>query len=214
MADAELRDAFGAPEILSSEVAYSGLVWDVVRETFRLPESDEPLTRDFVAHPGAVAVVALDADDRIMLIQQYRHPIRAREWEIPAGLLDVSGEPPHLTAARELAEEVDLAAADWHLLADQLSSPGGISETLRIYLARGLSATAEEFDRSGEESGIVPRWVPLSEAKAAVVEGRITNATAVIGILQADLARERGFTGLRPADSPWPARAVHSREPS
>lgn len=203
-----IRDEFGAPEILESEVVYHGLVWDVVRETFRLPESSEPITRDFVEHPGAVAIAAVDEHARIMLIQQYRHPIRAREWEIPAGLLDVSGEPPHRTAARELAEEVDLEAATWNVLADQLSSPGGISETLRIYLARDITARSDAFERDDEESGIVPRWVPLAEAKAAVVEGRITNATAALGILHADLALARGFTDLRPADAPWSAREV------
>lgn len=204
----QIHDEFVDPEVLDREVVYHGIVWNVIRESFRLPESSDPLTRDYVDHPGAVAVVALDEHDRIMLIQQYRHPIRARDWEIPAGLLDVEGEAAHLTAARELAEEVDLQADTWHVLADQLSSPGGISETLRIFLARSLRpvSSADRHTRDGEEGGIVPRWVPLAEAKAAVVEGRITNGTAVIGILQTDLARQRGFSGLRPADAPWPAR--------
>ncbi|GAA4285220.1 NUDIX hydrolase [Brevibacterium daeguense] len=206
--DSMIRDEFVEPEMLSTEIVYRGLVWNVVRDTFRLPESDEPITRDYVEHPGAVAVAAVDPDDRIMLIQQYRHPIRAREWEVPAGLLDVAGEPAHLTAQRELHEEVDLRAATWNVLADQLSSPGGLSETLRIFLARDVAEVpeAERFARDAEENGIVPRWVPLAEAKEAVVAGRITNATAVIAILQAELARQRGWDGLRPADAAWPAR--------
>ena len=76
----------------------------------------------------------------ICLIQQYRHPVRAYEWEIPAGLLDVAGEPPHVGAARELHEEADLVAGTWHVLADYFSSPGGLDEALRVYLARDLAA--------------------------------------------------------------------------
>lgn len=202
------RDEFVEPDVVRREVVYRGLVWDVVRETFVLPGSTEEITRDFVDHPGAVAVLAVDDDDRVILIRQYRHPVRARDWEIPAGLLDVEGEPAHHAAARELAEEADLTAGTWHVLADQLSSPGGLSETLRIFLARDLAPvpSSERFDRRAEEAGIVVRRVPLDEAVDSVVAGRVTNGTAVIGILQARLARERGWTGLRPADAPWPAR--------
>ncbi|GAA2005224.1 NUDIX hydrolase [Brevibacterium samyangense] len=206
--EAPLADTFGVPEIRDHETVYTGLVWDVVRETFVLPESDRPLTRDFVRHPGAVAVAAIDETDRILLIQQYRHPVRAREWEIPAGLLDVAGEEPRLAASRELAEEADLRAENWHVLTDQLSSPGGISECIRIFLARDVSALPEAFARDAEESGIVPRWVPLDEALEAVLSGRIANATASLAILHAHHARARGWTGLRPADAPWPAREV------
>ncbi|MBD8021459.1 NUDIX domain-containing protein [Brevibacterium gallinarum] len=209
----ELRDEFAPAEVTASETAFRGYVWDVLRETFSLPESEEPLTRDFVQHTGAVAVAAIDAQDRILLIQQYRHPVLCRDWEIPAGLLDVPGEEPLHAAQRELGEEADLHAGQWHLLADQLSTPGGVSETLRIFTARELSAVpeAERHLRDGEENGIVPVWIPLTEAVEAVLAGRITNGTAALAILHAEHARTRGWENMRPADEPWPARDVQLR---
>lgn len=193
-------------DITDRTCVYRGAVWDVDRETFRLPEAPEPLTRDVLRHTGAVAVAVVDEADRILLIQQYRHPIRTRNWEVPAGLRDIAGEEPALTAARELGEEADLRAADWATLADLYPTPGGSSEVIRIYLARGISALpeAERTAREGEERGIVPRWTPLDEALAAVLDGRIRNAVAALAILHADHARTRGYTGLRPVDAPWP----------
>lgn len=198
----ELADVVFRPEVSEAETVYRGAVWDIVTETFSLPESETPLTRDLLAHPGAVAVVALDDAERILLIRQYRHPIRRRDWEIPAGLLDIAGEDPAAAAARELGEEADLAASEWHTLADMYSSPGGSDEALRIYLARGLSPLPA-YEREAEELGIVPRWTPLDEAVEAVLSGRIANATACLGILHADAARRRGFTDLRSVDEPW-----------
>ena len=88
-------------------------------------------------HPGAVAS-GLDDDDRLMMIFQYRHPLRRRLWELPAGLLDVAGEDPRETAKRELAEETGLAAAEWAVLIDVAPSPGFSDESVRVFLARGL----------------------------------------------------------------------------
>lgn len=205
--DAPLADEPIGVEVTDRELAYAGAVWDIVRETFVLPESPQPLTRDVLSHSGAVGIAALDDDNRILLIQQYRHPIATRDWEVPAGLRDVAGEAPWRTAARELGEEADLQARDWWTLADLAPTPGGSSELIRIYLARGISALpeAQRTPREGEESGIVPRWVPLDEAVEAVLAGRIRNAAAQLAILHADHARRRGFTGLRPSDDPWPA---------
>src|SRR5699024_3147331 len=132
-------------------------------------------------------IAALDDDDRILLIQQYRHPIATRDWEVPAGLRDVAGEAPWRTAARELGEEADLQARDWWTLADLAPTPGGSSELIRIYLAR------------------VPRWVRLDGAVESALAGSVRNAAAQLAILHADHARRRGFTGLRPSDDPWPA---------
>lgn len=203
-----LRDQPVDVEVSDSQTVFRGKVWDVQRETFTLPEAQRPMVRDFVRHTGAVAIAALDAHDRIFLMRQYRHPIRTRDWEIPAGLLDVDGEDPAAAARRELAEEADLRAADWHVLADYVSSPGGMDETLRIYLARELSEVpdAERFARADEESGIEPRWTPLAEAREAVIAGGIGNATTQLAVLHACAARERGWEDLRPADAPWPAR--------
>jgi ADP-ribose pyrophosphatase len=128
-------------------------------------------------------------------------------WEIPAGLLDVEGEDFVVGAARELAEEADLQAAEWNVLADFFNSPGSSSEAIRIYLARGLSEVpeAERHVRTDEEAEIELRWVSLDDAVAAVLEGRLHNPSAVVGILAAAAARAAGFSGLRPGNAPWPA---------
>ncbi len=200
-----LRDTLGRRPVRASEVAFSGRIWDVRRDVVDLGEAGE-VTREYVEHPGAVAVVALDHADRVALIRQYRHPVGATEWELPAGLLDVDGEPPHEAAARELGEEADLVAARWDVLVDYFSSPGGMSEALRVYLARDLHEVpeADRHERTAEELGMPRRWVPLEDAVEAVLAGRLHNPTAGIGVLAALAARDRGWATLRPADAPWP----------
>jgi ADP-ribose pyrophosphatase len=188
-------------EIVESKVAFEGHVWDVREETFAY--GDTTLTRDFVDHPGAVAVVALDDDDRMLLIQQYRHPIRHRDWEIPAGLLDVHGEAPLIAAQRELAEEADLVAGEWNVLAEFYPSPGGSNEAIRIYLARGLTPTGTPFARDAEEADIVLRWVPLDEVVDGVLARRLQNHGLTVGSLAAHAARARGWASLGAPEEPW-----------
>lgn len=185
----ELRDEAHEVEIVESEVAFRGIVWDIVSERFAY--GDDQLTRQYLAHPGAAAVVALDADERVLLIQQYRHPIGERDWELPAGLLDVAGESPLEAAKRELAEEADLEAADWQELSAVHLSPGGTSELIHLFLARDLTPTDGAFDREGEEADMRVEWLPLDEAVRAVVEGRFRNATTGMGLLLT-AARLRG----------------------
>ncbi|MGI6879661.1 NUDIX domain-containing protein [Microbacterium sp. gxy059] len=186
----DLRDEPFDVEVSSSELVYRGYVWDVREDRFAY--GDEELVRHYVDHTGAVAIVAMDDDGRILLIQQYRHPIRSRDWEIPAGLLDVEGEDPRDAARRELAEEADLEAEHWADLGTFALTPGGSTETIRIFLATGLSATPEAFAREGEEADIRLAWVPLDEAVHAVTEGRVHNAAMVLGIM---LAAERRRAG-------------------
>lgn len=207
-----LCDEIVPSPVVDSEVVFDGVVWDVRREAFDL--EGERLVREVVDHPGAVAVLALDENDRALLIRQYRHPISSHEWEIPAGLLDIAGEDPLLAARRELAEEADVVAEHWAVLADYFSSPGGMNEALRIYLARGLSAVPEQerHEREGEEAHIVHRRVPLEQVVDAVLAGDLHNSTLVIGALAAERMRERGWTSLRPADSPWPQHPVNRRD--
>jgi ADP-ribose pyrophosphatase len=159
-------------------------------------------------------VLALDDDDRVFLICQYRHPIRARDWEIPAGLLDVPGEEPLAAAQRELAEEGDLAASDWAVLTDFFSSPGSSDEAIRVYLARGLTPTDEPFAREEEEAHMETRWLDLDACVDAVLERRVQNPTLVIGVLAAQAARARGWAGLAPADAAWPGRSTPRGEPA
>src|SRR5699024_4860697 len=118
-----LADETYTPTISASELAYRGAFWDIRRETFDLPGATG-LVRDMMAHTGAVGIHAVDEENRILLIQQYRLPVRARLWEVPAGLLDVDGESPFDAAARELVEEADLTAVRWQVLSDSCLTPG------------------------------------------------------------------------------------------
>lgn len=178
-----LRDEAVDYEVLASEKVYEGRVWDVRSDTVRY--GDGEIVRQYVDHPGAAAVVAIDDEERVVLIQQYRHPIRAREWEIPAGLLDVEGEPPAESAKRELAEEVDLVAGRWQPLLTMHPSPGGNDEILHIFLARDLSVAPEAFDREDEEADIRVERMRLDDAITAVLEGRLRNGILIAGVLAA-----------------------------
>ncbi|MEQ4521093.1 NUDIX hydrolase [Pseudarthrobacter sp. B907] len=203
----QVSDEPSPRRLLSSEKVYQGRIWDVVSDSFRLSEDGEPLVRDYIDHPGAVAVLPMNDDGEILLIKQYRHPVGMALWEIPAGLLDVEGEEFVAGAARELAEEADLVAERWNVLADFFNSPGSSSEAIRIYLARGLSDVPghELHVRTDEEAEIELHWIPLEDAVRAVLEGRLHNPSAVVGILAAAAARADGFESLRPASAPWPA---------
>ncbi|MDQ4500699.1 NUDIX hydrolase [Sinomonas sp. ASV322] len=202
-----LEDALSPRRVLASEPVYRGRIWDVRSDTFELAPGSEPLHRDFIDHPGAVAILPMDQDGKVLLLRQYRHPVGMDLWEIPAGLLDVDGESNLDAAARELAEEADLVASEWHVLADFFNSPGSSSEAIRIYLARGLAEIPhhERHERTHEESEIVFAWVDLDEAVGAVLQGRLHNPSAVVGILAAHAARRSGFAELRSGDAPWPA---------
>ncbi|MFD1506757.1 NUDIX hydrolase [Georgenia yuyongxinii] len=196
-------------EVLTHRRLHDGRVFDLVSDEVRLnPDDDAPVVREYLDHPGAVAVVALrdGADgEEVLLIKQYRHPVRAQLWEIPAGLLDVDGED-HLTAAqRELLEEADLRASRWDVLVDYFTTPGGSSESLRIYLARDVSEVAdhEQHAREDEERDMPTAWVRLDDAVDAVHEGRLHNPSAVVGILAAASARARDWQPLRTVTSPW-----------
>ncbi|WP_228545747.1 NUDIX domain-containing protein [Microcella flavibacter] len=185
----ELRDEAHSVEVLDSEVVFAGRVWDIRRERFGY--GDHEIVREFMEHPGAVAVLAVDDEERVLVIQQYRHPIQTRDWELPAGLLDVEGEDPLEAARRELAEEADLAAEHWEPLITMHTSPGGSDEVIHVFLATGLSAT-ETFDREAEEADIVLRWVALDEAVDAVLASRARNGILMAAVLAAHARRSRG----------------------
>ncbi|KJL45922.1 ADP-ribose pyrophosphatase [Microbacterium hydrocarbonoxydans] len=183
----QLRDEPLTPEVLQSDLAFHGRVWDVVSD--RVAYGEGEMVRQYVKHTGAVAIVALDDQDRVLLIQQYRHPIRHRDWELPAGLLDIEGEEPLLAAQRELAEEADLVAAHWEPLISSWTTPGGNDELIRIFLATGVEQASAVHDREDEEADIRLEWVPLADAIDAVLEGRMRNGILAIGLLAA--ARRR-----------------------
>lgn len=179
----ELRDEPFEPEVLHSEVGFEGVVWNVRDDRVRY--GDGEIRRQYVAHTGAVAILALDDDGRVLLIQQYRHPIRHRDWELPAGLLDVPGEEPVEAARRELAEEADLVAAEWEPLVSSWTTPGGNDEVIHLFLATGISAAPSAHAREDEEADIRVEWVPLDDVVRAILDGRMRNGILSIGALAA-----------------------------
>ncbi|BCT75849.1 NUDIX hydrolase [Sinomonas cyclohexanicum] len=203
----DVEDALSPRRVLSSDTAYEGRIWDVRSDAFELSEGSGVLHRDYIEHPGAVAILPMDDDGRILMLRQYRHPVGMDLWEIPAGLLDVDGESNLDAAARELAEEADLRASEWDVLVDFFTSPGSSSEAIRIFLARGLHEIphSDRHERTAEEAEIQFAWVDLDHAVRAVLAGRLHNPSAVVAILAADAARRTGFGSLRPCGTPWPA---------
>ena len=193
-------------EVVASQVVWNGRIVDMVKDHVIVVEGQEPVVREYTRHPGAVAVVVLrgeSGEEEILLERQYRHPVQASLWEIPAGLLDIPGEDPRIAAQRELAEEADMVADRWDVLVDYFTSPGGSTEPLRVFLARDLRAADEVFDREDEEATMEYAWVRLDDALTMVLDGRLHNPSAVIGVLATHAARGRGWSGLRPADAPW-----------
>jgi 8-oxo-dGTP pyrophosphatase MutT (NUDIX family) len=195
-------------ETTSSEILHTGKIFALRIDQVRMPGGDI-VKREVVENFGAVAIVAMDDDGRIPMIYQYRHPFGRRLWELPAGLLDIDGEAPHLTAARELHEEAGLRAETWRVLADLDSAPGFSDESVRVFLATGLT----EIDRPkahDEEADMTLEWYPLAEAVQRIFSGEIVNSLAVSGILAAYAVSE-GVAETRPVDAPWTDRPTAFR---
>jgi ADP-ribose pyrophosphatase len=196
--------------VLATESIFTGSVISLHLDRVQMSDGTAAV-REVVDHPGAVGVVALDDDGTILLVNQYRHPVRARLDELPAGLLDVDGEPALLAAQRELAEEAAVTATDWHVLVDLYTSPGMSNEAIRLFLARGLAPVPddERFQPEHEEITLTVHRIPLTDALERVFAGELTNAAAVAGILATAHGVATGWEGLRPANAPWPARPGH-----
>lgn len=190
-------------ETTSSEIRYAGKIFAVRADRVRMPDA-KIVTREVVEHYGAVAVVAMDADGRIPMVYQYRHPLGRRLWELPAGLLDIDGEAPHLSAARELREEVGLQAETWQVLVDLDSTPGFSDESVRVFLATGLT-DADRPEAHDEEADLTVAWYSIAEAVQRIFSGEIVNSLAVAGILAAYAVSE-GIAEPRPVDAPWTDR--------
>lgn len=193
--------------VVAHDRVWRGAVFDMDEDRVQLSENTT-VVRHYVAHTGAVAIVALrwnDGRPQVALVNQYRHPVQATLWEIPAGLLDKPGERPLDAAKRELKEETDLKAQRWDVLVDFFTSPGGSTEALRIYLAREVSEVplGERFEREDEEALMQTRWVNLEEAVAAIHSGQLHNPSAVMGLLATKSALDKDWAPLRPSDAPW-----------
>jgi 8-oxo-dGTP pyrophosphatase MutT (NUDIX family) len=184
---------------------FAGPVFRLVTDEVEMPGGDA-VKRDYIVHIGAVGVVALDDDGRVVLVCQYRHPVRRHLWELPAGLIDVAGEALDRAAVRELEEEADLTAGRLDLLVDLYPSPGCSSEIIRLFLARDLSPVPPErrHTRRDEEAGMIVRRVDLDEAVAMAMRGEVLNAAALVGLLAAARARDSGWSTLRPVNAPLP----------
>lgn len=195
-------------EVVASRTIHRGRVITLRTDQVRTPAGDLA-ERDVVEHPGAVMVVALDNADRVLLVTQYRHPIRGWLTELPAGLMDHPGETPLQAARRELHEEADLYADTWHTLIDLRVSPGGMNEPGRVHLARDLHPVpaGERHVRGSngehEEATMRTAWVDLDQAVNNVFTGRILNATTVAGLLATAHTRAHNWNTLRSPDTPW-----------
>ncbi|WP_116245248.1 NUDIX hydrolase [Nocardiopsis sp. FIRDI 009] len=205
-ADAKIADAPASWPVERSEERFRGPKCGMRTDWVRMPAVDGEGTtvaaRDYMEHPGAAAVLAVDGDGRVLLQRQYRHPTGHTMWELPAGMIDVAGEGPLATARRELVEEAGLRAEEWYELPDFFPSPGFSAERIWLFLARGLSEVpAEEIDfvRQHEETDLAAEWVSLEEAVGLVMGGALHNGATIIGILAAHAAARDGFASLRPA---------------
>ncbi|WP_367140865.1 MULTISPECIES: NUDIX domain-containing protein [Streptomyces] len=202
-----IKDTAAEWRVIASETPFTGNKTSVRTDEVVMPDGTV-VKRDYQVHPGSVAVLALDDEGRVLVLSQYRHPVRQRLWEIPAGLLDVPGENPLHAAQRELYEEAHVKAEDWRVLTDVYTTPGGCDEAVRIFLARDISdVEGERFEVEHEELDMELARVPLAELVRGVLAGELHNNCLVVGALSlaAALAGD-GLDALRPADAEWPAR--------
>jgi ADP-ribose pyrophosphatase len=194
-------------QVKATSTPFTGKKTGVRTDEVVMPDGSTA-TRDYQVHPGSVAVLALDDEDRVLVLKQYRHPVRHKLWEIPAGLLDIPGENPLHAAQRELYEEAHVKAGDWRVLADVYTTPGGSDEAVRVFLARDVSeADGARFEVAEEEADLEYARVPLAELVRGVLAGELHNSCLVVGVLALNAALGGdGVDALRPAEAPWPAR--------
>ena len=164
---------------VGDELIYDGFVIEVVNGVFTTPEG-ERIERDIVRHPGAVGVVALDGDE-VVLVRQYRAAIHGDLLEIPAGKRDVAGEPPEVTAVRELEEEVGLRPATIESLGGMHCSVGFCDEYIHLFLATDFEAVPVDHDGPEERHMTIERW-SLDEVAAGLSDGRITDAKSLVAL--------------------------------
>ncbi|WP_414169636.1 NUDIX domain-containing protein [Streptoverticillium reticulum] len=207
MGSTVIKDTAEEWRVVAGETPFTGNKTSVRTDEVVMPDGTV-VKRDYQVHPGSVAVLALDDRDRVLVLRQYRHPVRQKLWEIPAGLLDVPGENPLRAAQRELYEEAHVKAEDWRVLTDVYTTPGGCNEAVRVFLARGISeAEGERFDVEEEEADMELARVPVADLVRGVLAGELHNNCLVVGVLSLVAARTgAGLDALRPADAEWPAR--------
>lgn len=188
--------------VTGSELLVDAPIIALRRDQVVMP-GGEPAAREIVEHFGATAVVASDGEN-IALVRQYRHSVRDRLWELPAGILDVKDEPALVGAKRELVEEAGLEAERWDLLLDLVTSPGFCEEAVRVFLARELRQVPQP-EAAEEEADMVLEWVPLERARHMVLTGQVVNSIAAAGILSAWAVLREG-AAPRSTDEPFTYR--------
>jgi 8-oxo-dGTP pyrophosphatase MutT (NUDIX family) len=173
---------------IKKTLIHKGMVWDLVSDTFEF--NGQRLTREYVDHTGAVAVLAFNEKEELLLLRQYRRPVGKYLMELPAGLLDIPGEALIDCAKRELAEEAGLEAANWSELISFHTTPGGNNEAISIFVAKELSVSSLVFEATGEEIDMPKSWVPIKEAVKLVLGGQIMSPSAVVGIMAYQLSKD------------------------
>ena len=190
-------------EVKASEILLESPIMAVRSDEVTMP-GGHTASRQSIEHFGATAIVALNESGQVRMVRQYRHPVSSYLWELPAGILDESEETPVQAAARELQEEVGLAADTWHTLVDVICSPGISDEACRVFLATGLRKVPQP-EPEDEEADMTAKWVDLDAAVEMALTGQLTNSIAVSGVLAAS-EHLRSGRALRPADAPWELR--------
>lgn len=175
------KDESAALPVLASETVFEGRIWNVKRDL--VDYKGEQITREYVAHPGAVAIVAVNEKSEVLLVRQYRHPVGEYLWEIPAGLLDIAGESKLNAAQRELHEETGWIATQWEELTSFYTTPGGNSEEINIYLAQDLTFRGHSLQLEGEEADMQVEWVPIAEAVTSIMKSEMKSPSTVVGLL-------------------------------
>jgi ADP-ribose pyrophosphatase len=165
---------------VDSELVFKGRIVSVTLSDETLPNGKR-MRAEIVHHPGGAAAVALDTEQRVCLLRQYRPVFRDWLWELPAGKLD-PGEPPLTTAQRELIEEAGLKAARWTPLGGIFASPGVFGEIVHLFLAQDLTAVSAAAE---EHELFEVHWVPLTEALVRAAAGDINDAKTVVGLFRA-----------------------------
>jgi ADP-ribose pyrophosphatase len=180
------------PVVESTDIHRGDWVVALRTDTVHRPGRPEDTFRRLVLEdPGAVVVLAIDEDERAVVIHQYRHPVRMRLVELPAGKLDQEGEDPMLAAKRELHEEVGLRAREWRHLMTTYASPGITAETHAIYLARGLEEVARDFELHHEEAELAVDRVPVADLVEAVLDGSVADAPLATAVLAYEALKAR-----------------------
>ena len=182
------------PVLATRDLHRDGWVVALREDTVQRPgHPEETFRRLVVEHPGAAIVLAVDEQERVCCIRQYRHAAQGLLLELPAGICDAADEDPQVTAERELQEEVELQATDWRHLMTLNPSAGITTELHRIYLARGLSRSDRgDFELHAEEAEMEKVWIPVDDLIDAVLDGRIQESPMAAAVLAYDVLKTRG----------------------